>query len=70
MQVLHSLYASQIATIIWTLESEGIMEASRRSVVVGIALSKSTQSDGNLTEAERETFLQVMSMLRELYTRH
>ena len=69
MQVLHSLYASQIATIIWTLESEGVMEASRRSVVVGIALRKSTQSDGNLTEAERETFLQVMSMLRELYTR-
>jgi proteasome assembly chaperone 3 len=67
MQTLYSLYASQIATIIWTLESEGPLQASRRSVVVGLALHKSDRtSDMGVTEHERDTFREVMTMLYEL----
>ncbi|KIK49199.1 hypothetical protein CY34DRAFT_797138 [Suillus luteus UH-Slu-Lm8-n1] len=37
LQTLHSLYAAQIATIIWVEEAKK-MAVDRRSVVVGIAL--------------------------------
>ena len=40
VQTLHSLYASQIATLVWTMEESSILESDRRAVVVGIALAK------------------------------
>jgi proteasome assembly chaperone 3 len=71
MHTLYSLYASQIATIIWTLESEGPLQASRRSVVVGLALQKSDRTnDIGLTEHESDTFHEVMAMLYELFHDH
>jgi proteasome assembly chaperone 3 len=70
LQTLHSLYATQIATIIWQRESESAKDIMhRRSVIVGIALRQSlVGSDEHLTENERELFLQVMSMVQELLT--
>jgi len=67
MQTLYSLYASQIATIVWTAESEGPLEVHRRGVVVGLALRKLDSNDGQqLTEGERRVFVGVMGMLRDL----
>lgn len=66
MQTLHSLYAAQIATIIWTAESEGVLEVDRRNVIVGIALQKSEGGDSDgLSEQERNLFVGVMEMLRD-----
>ncbi|KAJ7111539.1 hypothetical protein C8R43DRAFT_903991 [Mycena crocata] len=67
LRTLHSLYAAQIATIIWTAGSSNPLEVSRRSVIVGIALRKSESSgDEGLTENERSVFTGVMSMVSEL----
>lgn len=67
MQTLHSLYAAQIATLIWAAESDGVLEVDRRNVVVGIALRKSDGGDGEgLSQQDRVIFLEVMDMLREL----
>ncbi|KIM87168.1 hypothetical protein PILCRDRAFT_815633 [Piloderma croceum F 1598] len=65
MQTLHSLYAAQIATIIWTAESDGPLEVDRRSVVVGIALRKFDGASDELSQEEREVFRGVMDMLRD-----
>lgn len=66
MQTLHSLFASQIATIIWTAESDGSLEINRRNVVVGLALRKSESSSGDgLNQQERDLFVGVMDMLRD-----
>lgn len=66
MQTLHSLYAAQIATIVWTAEAEGALEVDRRNVVVGIALRKSEGDDNDgLSEQERNLFVGVMEMLRD-----
>ena len=65
MQTLHSLYAAQIATIIWTHESQTALEASRRSIVVGVALC-GRDSDANADKRERAVFEGVMTMLQEL----
>src|SRR5882672_11438681 len=63
MQTLHSLYTAQIATIVWTAESDGPLEVDRRNVVVGIALRKSDGAgDGGLSLQEREVFKGVMDM--------
>ncbi|KAG2078226.1 hypothetical protein BDR04DRAFT_1087977 [Suillus decipiens] len=56
LQTLHSLYAAQIATIIWVEEAKK-MAVERRSVIVGIALR-----DGD----ERKTFHGVMDHLNRL----
>jgi proteasome assembly chaperone 3 len=67
MHTLYALYASQIATIIWTVESKGALQASRRSVIVGLALRKFDEPiEIGLTEHERSTFQRVMTMLYEL----
>lgn len=67
MQTLHSLYAAQIATIVWAAESDGLLEVDRRNVVVGIALRKLNGDDGGgLNQQDRDIFLEVMDMLREL----
>ncbi|KZT70142.1 hypothetical protein DAEQUDRAFT_709031 [Daedalea quercina L-15889] len=70
MQTLHSLYAAQIATVIWTEEVQEFMEAERRPIVVGLALRKSTETGGlSLTDQERKVFHGVMEMVRELVQR-
>ena len=63
-QTLHSLYASQIATLIWTAEAAGALESGRRGVIVGIALQKSPEQGS--TEHEQKVFLGVMGMITEL----
>lgn len=70
LRTLHALYASQIATILWTAETEGLMDTGRRSVIVGLALRKSdTEGSEGLTEAERESFHGIMGMVTELTRR-
>ncbi|KAJ7046864.1 hypothetical protein C8F04DRAFT_987123 [Mycena alexandri] len=65
LQTLHSLYAAQIATILWTTGNP--LEVSRRPVIVGIALRKSeAQDDDGLTENERSVFAGVTSMVFQL----
>lgn len=66
LQTLHSLYASQIATIIWTEESKNGLESFRRSVVVGLALVKSNTEGNGKGSEEREVFEGVMSSLYDL----
>ncbi|KAF5373667.1 hypothetical protein D9758_000629 [Tetrapyrgos nigripes] len=67
MQTLHNIYASQIATLVWTSEAESPLQVTRRNVIVGIALKKTAATDqSELTEEERETFSGVMSMVKEI----
>ncbi|KAF9651429.1 hypothetical protein BDM02DRAFT_3163009 [Thelephora ganbajun] len=67
LRTLYALYASQVATIIWTAEANGLMDERRRSVVLGLALKRSEEEENEgLSEAERETFHQVMSMVKDL----
>lgn len=68
MHTLQSLYAAQIATILWTEGVDESIETSRRSVVVGLALCKS-DGDAGVTEQEKYIFQGVMSALRELLVR-
>ena len=63
-QTLYALYVSQIATIIWRHESQRGLESCRRSVVVGLALSK-LDNQGEI-QAEKEIFEGVMNMLHDL----
>ena len=63
MQTLHSLYAAQIATIIWNWEDEHPPEVMRRSVIVGIALRRMNEQDKT---GEKECFFQIMEMLQQL----
>ena len=65
LRTLHALYASQVATIVWVAEAGGLMDERRRSAIVGLALKKSGEDQG-LSEAERETFHQIMGMVTEL----
>ena len=66
MRILHSLYASQIATIVW-LQGSTIAEGSRRSVVVGLALkSLKDADDTDITVGQRKTFYGIMEMLQQL----
>lgn len=71
LQTLHSLYASQIATLVWTSEEEGQLEGERRAVVVGIALRKPATQNGGVgfDEHEKAVFHGVMDMVRELLRR-
>lgn len=71
MQTLHSLYASQIATLVWTLEEASVLEADRRPVVVGIALAKSAEpsQSSELSVHDRTIFKGVMEIVRELLER-
>lgn len=66
LRTLYALYASQVATIIWIAEAGGSMGEGRRSVILGLALKKSGGEDQGLSEAERETFHQVMGMVGDL----
>jgi len=66
MRILHSLYASQIATIVW-LQGSTNAEGSRRSVVVGLALKPLKDADDTeITDGQRKTFYGIMEMLQQL----
>lgn len=67
-QTLQSLYASQIATLIWESPSQNPFDGSRRSVVVGLALRKADDAGMGceLSEVERATFRGVMNMLQDV----
>lgn len=71
VQTLHALYASQIATLVWTMEETSVLEADRRAVIIGIALAKSSgpSDSSELSSHDRVTFHGVMEMVRELLTR-
>ncbi|KAF9227688.1 hypothetical protein BS17DRAFT_774160 [Gyrodon lividus] len=65
MQTLHSLYAAQIATLIWLADDEELMGSDRRSVIVGVALRKSKNvSEEELNKEERQVFHGIMDTLR------
>ncbi|KAI0649215.1 hypothetical protein C8Q79DRAFT_949442 [Trametes meyenii] len=68
IQTLHSLFASHIATLVWTLEEANALEADRRAVVVGIALAKPPQpsQSSELSTHDRAVFRGVMDIIREL----
>lgn len=61
LQTLHSLYASHVATIVWTAAASDPLIVSRKDVIVGIALQKADSE-----EAERQTFVGVMKMVKRL----
>ena len=63
LQTLHSLYAAQIATIIWVEEEKRSLAVDRRSVVVGIALRKAKATGDELDADERNIFHGVMHHL-------
>ncbi|TFK55123.1 hypothetical protein OE88DRAFT_1653785 [Heliocybe sulcata] len=73
IRTLHSLYASQVATIVWTMEAEHAVDAlPRRRVIVGIALKNRSGSDdgsSKLTEDERAVFHGVMRTIQGMLTR-
>ncbi|KAI0664645.1 hypothetical protein C8Q70DRAFT_1048865 [Cubamyces menziesii] len=71
IQTLHSLYASQIATLVWTLEEASVLETDRRPVIVGIALAKSPEPahSSELSDHDRTVFRGVMDLVRELLSR-
>ncbi|KAF7323043.1 hypothetical protein HMN09_00084200 [Mycena chlorophos] len=67
MHTLHSLYAAQIATIVWFAASNNPLDITRRSVIVGIALRKTNADpDETLSEHERAIFGGVMKMVSEI----
>ncbi|EJF66086.1 hypothetical protein BD309DRAFT_948143 [Dichomitus squalens] len=71
VQTLHALYASQIATLVWTMEEASVLEADRRPVVVGIALAKTSgpPESSELGPRDRAVFYGVMDLVRELLAR-
>ena len=71
LQALHSLYASQIATLIWVSEAEGALALERRAVIVGIALRRSgdEMEGAALSKEEKDVFFGVMDVVRALLTR-
>ncbi|KAI0780676.1 hypothetical protein BD413DRAFT_463174 [Trametes elegans] len=68
LQTLHSLYASHVATLVWTLEEASVIEANRRAIIVGISLAKSPASSHpiEISAHDRTVFRGVMTMVREL----
>ncbi|KAM6500457.1 hypothetical protein JOM56_003471 [Amanita muscaria] len=67
MRLLHSLYASQVATMVWVHGSIAAIEASRRSVVVGLALQSERADEGaDITESERKSFHSIMDIVQQL----
>lgn len=62
MQTLYSLYAAQIATLIWLA-----IGGEPRGVVVGIALQRSKEhEEGGLGEEDQQTFREVLGALRTI----
>lgn len=66
---LHSLYASHIATLLWTMASQRGDGGDRRNIVVGLALKRSQEyqgEDARLSAGEQTTFKGVVEMIVEL----
>lgn len=55
-----------MATLVWTLNSEGSLDVERRGVIVGIALKPDEGGEGHLNEHEKATFRGIMEMVTEL----
>lgn len=65
MHTLNSLYASQIATLVWLAEEEAL-RPTRRNVVVGLALRRTdSETMPALVDVEKRTFVQIMGAVRE-----
>ncbi|KLO14500.1 hypothetical protein SCHPADRAFT_851115 [Schizopora paradoxa] len=62
--LLYSLYASQIATTVWTSNAEDAIGGERRNVMVGLSLRKKMPNGD--PEREREMYMQVIEMVMEL----
>jgi proteasome assembly chaperone 3 len=66
IRTLHSLYASQIATIVWSAEAAGHLAPLRRKVLVGIALKKVADAGESVpSPGERRVFMGVMTTLQD-----
>ncbi|KAG6336413.1 hypothetical protein ID866_2686 [Astraeus odoratus] len=63
LHTLYSLYAAQIATLVWLAEEQALVGSDRRSVIVSIALRKSTNTEEGLDERERSAFHDIMKIL-------
>jgi len=63
--LLYSLYASQIATIVWTNDGEDAI-GERRNVIVGLALRRKAPQERIPAEDNRELYMEVMGMVLEL----
>ncbi|THH09464.1 hypothetical protein EW145_g1982 [Phellinidium pouzarii] len=69
LAALHPLYASHIATLIWTVSTQAGDGAGRPSVVVGLALKKRPGDDGgnaSLSISTQNTFKGIMKMVSDL----
>ncbi|KAF9500418.1 hypothetical protein BDN71DRAFT_1440468 [Pleurotus eryngii] len=65
MHTLNSLYASQIATLVWLAEEEALRPI-RRNVVVGLALRRTdSETIPALVDVEKRTFIQIMGVVGE-----
>ncbi|TFK30003.1 hypothetical protein FA15DRAFT_663325 [Coprinopsis marcescibilis] len=67
-QTLHSLYASQIATVVWYANSQFALDGDRKSVVVGIALKRvDVEGSGcELSDGERGTFREIIMTIQKI----
>ncbi|KAF5357756.1 hypothetical protein D9756_001503 [Leucocoprinus leucothites] len=70
MQTLHSLYASQIATLMWISEPESALGLGKKAVVVGLALKKQAVEEEGLGESEKVTFRGIMGLVRDMLKQH
>ncbi|GJE87142.1 hypothetical protein PsYK624_032250 [Phanerochaete sordida] len=68
LQTLHSLYAAQVATLVWTSSADGLVGDSRRAIIVSIALRPVPGAEGgeSLSEHERRMFHGIMAVVRTL----
>ncbi|GAA5974675.1 hypothetical protein JCM5350_001242 [Sporobolomyces pararoseus] len=72
VSALHDLYAAQISSILFEKMSIDTQGMQVKPVVLGIGLKRSQEEeteegefDGGISERERETFMQVMEMVKE-----
>ncbi|KIP09551.1 hypothetical protein PHLGIDRAFT_102801 [Phlebiopsis gigantea 11061_1 CR5-6] len=68
LETLYSLYAAQVATLVWTIGGSSSLGDTRRAVIVGIALKRFSGGEGNesVGEQERRVFRGAMRTLRDL----
>ncbi|KAI6036280.1 hypothetical protein BKA83DRAFT_107883 [Pisolithus microcarpus] len=67
LRSLHSLYAAQVATLIWCAGGHTLGGSDRRSVIVGIALRRSTPTvEEGFDEHERKTFHETVRVLASM----
>lgn len=66
MQTLHSLYVSQIATLVWVAEPSTALDLGRKGVIVGLALKKQEGGTEGLSENEKTIFHGVMSLVQDM----